>query len=298
VQKLISQDEVFAIIGGGCSNPTLAAKETLEKAKIPTVIHASTHDGITDPVAENIFAVATSSTIESTAQLDFALKQGAKKIAIISMRDAWGRARYTPLIEEMKKRGIEVVADEEMVPDANDATAQVLRLKATGADAVIVLLFPKPAAVFMRDSFKMGYKPLMIGQTGIADPAALEEQVGMPGATENFRTISMVRYVPQDEEVAKYREAIEAKFPGDRLSPFNLFGIGAAQVMINALKEAGPELTQEKVIEALANTKLDVDVYGAPITCSKTDHRCNKSPAWLQKAPGGETKVIDITVIE
>ena len=51
------------------------------------------------------------------------------------MRDSWGRARYTPLMEEFKAKGIKPVADEEMSPDANDATAQVLRLKQTGADA-------------------------------------------------------------------------------------------------------------------------------------------------------------------
>jgi branched-chain amino acid transport system substrate-binding protein len=299
VKKLIFEDKVFAIIGGGCSNATFAAREVLDEAKIPVVIMASVHDGITTPVSPNIFSVALTSTIESQAQLEFAIAQGAKRIAVVSMRDAWGRARYTPLMEAFQKKGIKPVLDEEMAPDANDATAQVLRLKAANADAVLIVLYPKPAAIFMRDAQKLGFKPLAIGQTGIADPAAFEDQVGSPGATASFRTISMVRHTPEDPAVDRWRKAIETKFPGDRLSVYNLFGIGSAQVMVEALKRAGPDLTREKLIAALDGlTDFQTDVYGAGITCTKTDHRCNKAPAWIAKEPGKPVRVLGVTKVE
>lgn len=299
VKKLIHEDKVFAIIGGGCSNATFAAREALDEAKIPVVIMASVHDGITTPVSPTIFSVALTSTIESQAQLDFAIAQGAKRIAVVSMRDAWGRARYTPLMEAFQKKGIKPVLDEEMAPDANDATAQVLRLKAANADAVLIVLYPKPAAIFMRDAQKLGFKPLAVGQTGIADPAAFEDQVGSPGATATFRTISMVRYTPEDPAVDKWRKAIEAKFPGDRLSVFNLFGIGAAQVMVEGLKRAGPDLTREKLVAALNGLKdFQTDVYPGGITCSEIDHRCNKSPAWIAKEPGKPVRVLGVTKVE
>ena len=47
IQKLVHQDQVFALIGGGCSNATFAARESIETAKIPTLVFASVHDGIT-----------------------------------------------------------------------------------------------------------------------------------------------------------------------------------------------------------------------------------------------------------
>lgn len=299
VQKLIFQNEVFALIGGGCSNATFAARETIEKAGIPFLIVASVHDGLTTPPAPNIFSAALTSSIESKAQLKYAQDSGAKKIAVVSMRDSWGRARYTPLMEEFKRLGVKAVADEEMSPDANDATAQVLRLKQTDADAIIMLLYPKPAAIFARDAQKLGFRPILIGQSGIGDPAAFEEQVGVPGATAKFRTISQVRYTPADPEVETWRKLIEAKFPGDRLSVFNLFGIGSAQVLVETLKRAGPDLTRAKLISAMADLKdFPVDVYGAPISCSKEDHRCNKSPAWISKDPGGPVKVLAITRVD
>jgi branched-chain amino acid transport system substrate-binding protein len=109
----------------------------------------------------------------------------------------------------------------------------------------------------------------------------------------------MVRYTPEDPAVEKWRRAIETKFPGDRLSVYNQFGIGSGQVMVEALKRAGPDLTQEKLIAALAGLKdLAIDVYPGPISCSETDHRCHKSPNWIMKEPGGPVKVIGATKVE
>src|SRR5262249_56061715 len=92
---------------------------------------------------------------------------GAKKLAIVSQHDAWGRSRYEPMLQDLKRRGLQVVADEEVTVDQNDGTAQALRLKSAGADAVLLLGYPKAAAVVIRDSIKIGYKPIWIGHTAI-----------------------------------------------------------------------------------------------------------------------------------
>jgi branched-chain amino acid transport system substrate-binding protein len=82
IQKLVHQEQVFAMVGGGCSNATFAAREAIETAKIPTLIFASVHDGITQPPAPNNYSTALTSTIESEAQVLFAQQQGAKRIAM------------------------------------------------------------------------------------------------------------------------------------------------------------------------------------------------------------------------
>ena len=80
---------------------------------------------------------------------------------------------------------------------------------------------------------------------------------------------------------------------------FNLFGIGSAQVMVEVLRRAGPDLTREKLVAALNGLKdFQTDVYPGPITCSETDHRCHKTPAWLAKDPGGPVRVLGATKVE
>jgi branched-chain amino acid transport system substrate-binding protein len=299
VKKLISQDQVFSISGGACSNAAVAAREEIEKAGLPWVVLTAVHDGITRPIAPNIFSPALTSSIESSAQIAFAQKRGIKRLAVIAMHDSWGRSRYEPLIAMLKEQGIKLVADEEMAPDANDATPQVLRLRAANPDGILIILFPKPAAAFLRDSAKLGFKPLLIGQSGIADPVAFEEQVAMPGATANFVTISQVRYTPDAPEIDKWRKAIETKYPNDRLSVYNLFGVGHAQVVVEALKRAGPDLTRQKFLDAMVTLRdFPTDTYGAGITCTKAENRCNKAPVWIRKEVGGPVEIVDITKVE
>jgi branched-chain amino acid transport system substrate-binding protein len=295
VKKLIYQEKVFAIIGGGCSNATLATRPEIEKSGVPFIVFASVADPITHPTAENIFSTALTASAESSAQLDFALKRGAEKIAVVAEHDAWGRARYDPLMAAFEERGIEPVVDLEMALDANDATAQALQVMQSGADAVILVLYPKPAAILVRDLHNLGASPLLLGQSAMSDPVAFAEQVGIPGATDNFYTINQVAFSPTDPQVTKWASLIEEMFPGDRLSPYNLFGIGAAKVAVEALKRAGPELTRATFIEALEGiSDFEAEVYAGPITCGEPPrpHQCNKAPAWL-KAEDGKSVVVN-----
>jgi branched-chain amino acid transport system substrate-binding protein len=295
VKKLIYQEKVFAIIGGGCSNATLATRPEIEKSGVPFIVFASVADPITHPTAENIFSTALTASAESSAQLDFALKRGAEKIAVVAEHDAWGRARYDPLMAAFEERGIEPVVDLEMALDANDGTAQALQVMQSGADAVILVLYPKPAAILVRDLHNLGASPLLLGQSAMSDPVAFAEQVGIPGATDNFYTINQVAFSPTDPQVTKWASLIEEMFPGDRLSPYNLFGIGAAKVAVEALKRAGPELTRATFIEALEGiSDFEAEVYAGPITCGEPPrpHQCNKAPAWL-KAEDGKSVVVN-----
>ncbi len=296
-KKLIYQDQVFMINGGGCSNASIAARPEIEQAKIPWVVSASVADEVTVPTSPYIFSTALTASIESYGQLEFALKHGGKKIAIISQRDAWGRSRYAPLQEAFKKKGVTPVADEEMTPDANDATPQVLRLRQTGADAVLMLLYPKAAAIFMRDAAKLGYKPLVLGQSAISDPIAFREQVGMPGALDRFVTINQMRYTPDDPQVEKWRALIHQYFPGDRLSVYNMFGIGSAEVVVEVLKRAGKDLTREKVLAQLSKLHdFKTSMHPGPVSCTETDHQCHKTPAWIRLA-GDKIEFVAVTPV-
>ena len=142
-KKLIFDDKVFMIHGGGCTNASLAAYPTIKDANIPWVIFASVGDALTSPPAPYIFSTALTASIESYAQVGFVQQKAAKKVAVVSQRDAWGRDRYQQVLEALKKANITPVADEEVTPDSNEATPQVLRIKQAGADAVIMVPIPR-----------------------------------------------------------------------------------------------------------------------------------------------------------
>jgi branched-chain amino acid transport system substrate-binding protein len=293
VKKLAYETKVFALIGGACSNSTLAARPEIEKSGLPFILNSATADAITVPVAKNIFTTQTTGSVESRAQLDYVLSKGAKRIAVVVMKDAWGVARYEPFMQYVAQKNVKLVENLELQGDAVDATPQALKLRAANADAIILILYPKPAAVLMRDALKMGYNPQWVGQTTISDLKAFDAQVGMPGAMNNFVTISSTRFDPSDPALKAWDERIKKLFPNDELSPFNFYGVGAAQVMVEALKNAGPKPTRSRLIAEIGKIKnFKSDAYFGPITCnSPSNHQCNQKPGWFAWKDG---KLIEI----
>jgi branched-chain amino acid transport system substrate-binding protein len=298
VRKLIYDHKVFLSNGGACSNATLATRPEVVKAGIPMVVNSAVADGISAPPSPSIFTTQLTATIESRAQVKYALEQKAKKIAVVAQHDAWGRSRYDPMLTALKDQSLKAVADEEMTVDQNDGTAQALRLMQSGADAVLLVVYPKPAAVLIRDSLKLGYKPLWIGQTAIQDLPQLQEQVGIPGALDRFVSISTIPAHPEDPEMAEWRERIKKLFPSDALSVFNLMGVGSGMVVVEALRRAGPDLTREKFLQAMGTIKnFKTGMYPGPITCNPPkSHQCNQSVAWIKLE--GKPKVIGVTTLE
>jgi branched-chain amino acid transport system substrate-binding protein len=282
VKKLVYEHKVFAILGGACSNSTLAARPEIERAGVPFHVFAAVADGIVDPPAANIYTTQLTASIESRAQIQWALDRGAKKLAIVAQHDAWGRTRYEPMLQDFKRRGLQVVANEEVTVDQNDGTAQALRLKSSGADAVMLVGYPKAAAVVIRDSIKIGYKPLWVGQTAIQDLPALQGLIGISGALVDFVTITTVPGHPDNEQYAEWRKRLKDTFANDELSVFNLMGVAAAEVFAKVLETTGKDLTREKFL-ASYNTieNFKSSIYPGPITC-KDKHQCNQSPAFVK----------------
>jgi branched-chain amino acid transport system substrate-binding protein len=300
VRRLAYNHQVFAILGGACTASTIAAKPEIIRAAVPTVINIAVGDAISHPPEKNIYSVIVTASLESVAQVKFAQDKGAKKIGIVAQHDAWGVPRYQPLMEAMKKSNLTAVADERIADDANDATPQVLRLKAADVDTVLMLARPKAAAALMRDAAKVGFKPTWwVGQTAVQDLDAFEKQVAIPGALDNFVTISYVKHQPSDAAVADWRDRIKAMFPYDNLSPLTLAGISGALVMVEALKRAGPDPTREKFLDAMGAIKnFDTGMFPGPISCNPpASHQCNRGFAWIRKA-GANVETIAVTVVE
>jgi branched-chain amino acid transport system substrate-binding protein len=281
IRTLVSVHKVFSLLGGGCSNATLAARPEIEKAQIPFNNVASVANAISQPVSKYIYTTQLTATIESIAQLQYAVDHGAKKIAVVAQHDAWGRAGYDPLVADFKKRNLNPVIDLEIGPEDQDASQQALKIAQVGADAVLLVLYPKPAIAVARALAKLGYKPMLIGQTAI-DPLTLAKDVGVPGAADRYVTPATVRHLPSDPEMKEWTTLLKKMFPHEEPSTFNLMGVGAAQVMVAALRAAGPSLTRESYLAAMAHIRVETDTLSSIIICDDpVSHQCNTTPAWI-----------------
>src|SRR5262249_61038236 len=96
VKKLIYEHKVFAILGGACSNSTLAARPEIEKAGVPFHVFAAVADGIVEPPAPNIYTTQLTGSIESPGAGAWAGDRGAQTVATARPHGASGRGPSGP----------------------------------------------------------------------------------------------------------------------------------------------------------------------------------------------------------
>ncbi len=273
-KKLIAQDQVFLLHGGSCSNVVMALKPDVIASGVPFVVATAANGSITDPVAANVFqTVATTATMGRT-MVDFAMtKPGAKRIAVISHSDEWGKSGHDPALVELKtKFNLTPVADVTFERGSINATPQVLQIKNARPDFVLAFLYPAEFAIFVREAFKYGLNVPTMGNQAISiqDTA---QQVSNPAIMKNVYVFYPLAAQIGDAKIAKWVDIFTKHNPGVRLESNGLLGMGGAEAVIEALRKAGPDLTRAKFLAALNSLhKFNTGILAAPLEFSPTHH--------------------------
>jgi hypothetical protein len=78
---------------------------------------------------------------------------------------------------------------------------------------------------------------------------------------------------------------------GDRLSTFNLAGIGHAQVVVEVFRRAGPNLTRRGFLDAIPTLRdFPTETMAAASPAPREKTAVYKTPVWLQTEPGGRSR--------
>lgn len=291
VKKLISQDKVFMLHGGVCSGVVMAIKPDVIKSGTPFVVLGAASNLISQPTVANLFhPIATTVTV-AYAMVDFVMtRKGVDKIALVSHSDDWGKSNRDPAVEHLKAAyKLAPVVDLSMERGSSDATPQILKLKESGAQVVLAMLYPAELAIFMRDAYKYGLKIPVLGNQGVS----LEDtrnRAGSPAAVDNLYVFFPLAAPYTDPPMAKWAKLVTKHFPGEKLDTFTFLGMGGTLAIVEALKKAGPDLTQEKFIAALNTIRnFESGVLSAPISFTPEDHAGVKGGHMLTYVKGKPT---------
>lgn len=274
-KKIIAEHNPFILLGFGCSNATLASQPTILEAGIPSIVAGATNDLITTPNNGLYFRVVMKASEEGAMQASFVSTiPNVKKVAVVTQKDAWGTAKWEGFMSAAKLKGLNVLTVEEMTAETVDATAQALKIKSLNPDAIITILYPKPTIVFLRSAHQIGLTKLpIIGHTSVSDLKDLDSKVNLPGALDNFYTISLTSFSPGEPEAAKTTALLKKHLPNEELTQYHLWGIAAGELIVEVIKKSGNDLTRKKFVETLQSTNsFKTSTYPAPLSFSKTDH--------------------------
>ncbi len=278
-KKLIYEDKVFMIIGHPCSGVAMAIKPMLDKEGVPWMGLAA-NPKITNPVVPNSFHVGYTGIASGQTMARFAMsKPGVKKLALVQHSNDWAHGYCNPAAAYIKQNGGEVAVETAMERGSTDATAQVLQIKASGAQAVMGCLYQQELVILLRDMHKFGVKVPVLGALGadfqqtvdqVGDPDAVRQVFFQPyqfkaplgkGPLKEFRDI-FLKYLTKDE-LPKMGEPTN----------FYYFGVPAGIVTVEAFRRAGREATREKWIAAMELIKdFDTGVFADLESFSRENH--------------------------
>ena len=175
-QRLLTQNDVVAILGAFVSTLTIAISEVTERRGIP-LLTMSFADQITGRGFENIFQVVAKASVIGKAQFDDTLAiaaasgQKLERIAIMYEDTAYGTSQAGGLRTGAKNAGVQVVMDEAYPLGITDITPLINKLRSSGAQAVFPVSYLNDSLLIIRAMRQQGITiPAIGGAAGYVIP--------------------------------------------------------------------------------------------------------------------------------
>jgi len=167
-QELINKEKVTATVGYINTGVALASQRFFQEAKIPVMNNVATGSLITqqfkDEPENYIFRNAAHDSIQAPMIVEEAVtRRGFKKVAILADSTNYGQLGRADLETALKAKGITPVAVEKFNIKDVDMTAQLLKAKQAGAEAILTYGIGPELAQIANGMTKLGWKVPMVG---------------------------------------------------------------------------------------------------------------------------------------
>lgn len=175
--RLITQDNVVAMLGSYHSSVSLVATAAAERQGVPFLVADSVALNITTRGFKWTFRSGPIAPDFAKAYTEFLtdLKKSGKKIdtiAIVNENTDYGSSVAASILEAAKAASITVAAQIPYNANSSDVSAQVLQLKTAKPDAVIFISYTADTILYFKTMKSLDYLPsIIIGDdAGFSDP--------------------------------------------------------------------------------------------------------------------------------
>jgi branched-chain amino acid transport system substrate-binding protein len=281
-RRLVEQDQVL-LVWGPLGTPSNTAIQKYMNAKKVPQLHVYTGASKWNDPQHFPWTMGWQPSYQAESKIYAAHILKTKpdaKIAVLYQNDDYGK----DYLEGFEK-GLGAKAKTMIIAKASYETSdptvdsQIVQLQASGANVFFNITTPKFAAMAIRKAYDIGWKPVQYlnsvsGSIGsVLTPAGLEKSVGI--ISVEYLKDPLDPAWKDDKGMNDWRAFMAKYYPEGKLTDvFNVSGYGAAQTLVQVLKQCGDNLTRENVMKQAANLKdlqLDVMLPGIKINTGPTD---------------------------
>jgi len=276
VKELVEREGIFAFVGGVGAACGMAVKDYLAANKVIWVGPSTAISEYVFPVNPYLFAVYPLYEDEGSILTKYVVeKLKARKIAFFYQNDTYGKSGLEGVKARLDHLKMKLVEEITVEPGEKDLSSQMLRLKNSGAEVVIMWVNPTSAAIALKTCATIGYKPQWVSSNTLSDYPLMNKITG--GLWEGVITGAFG--LPPDSNnplMVKYRAAVKKYAPEERWGTFYLAGTLYAEPLVQALKKTGPKLSVEACLKQL-NSIRNFQGIGPVINWSPQVHQGSDS---------------------
>jgi branched-chain amino acid transport system substrate-binding protein len=285
VTRLITQNNVLAVLGEVASSRSLAAAPIAQEKKIPMISPSSTNPKVTE-VGDYIFRVCFIDPFQGTVMAKFAAEHlKAKKVAVLrDVKSDYSVGLADFFTQKFKELGGQVVSDQSYQSGEIDFKAQLTQIRATKPEAIFVPGYYTEVGLIARQARQLGITAPLLGGDGW-DSSKLYEIGGQAingSYFSNHYTTESTDPVVVDF-IKKFKERYNETPDG-----LAALGYDAAKVLIEAMKRA-PDLSPKAIRDEIAKTK---DMVGVTGKITLNEQRNAVKPAVVVKVDGTTNRYV------
>ena len=261
---------VALIVGGTLTATSAAISRVTSSSKIAQVYMTPTSQlwNAKAGIVKYLFEATPRNELEAAKLLGFAkTKLTAKRIAILHDDGAYGSQGTLIVQGEAKTQGLDVADDEAFPIGASDVTAQLTKIKSSGADTIVIWTASPTAAIAVRQIRQLGIKMNVIGSTGIVSDNFLR-LTGKDG--EGVYADVDLNFTHPNQQQETFLRAYRSAY-GARPSNFASFAWDAAHIAALALDQSHFTFDGDTVSAALIALKPYAGTTGT-YKFSDSDH--------------------------
>ncbi|MBR0750627.1 ABC transporter substrate-binding protein [Bradyrhizobium jicamae] len=260
-RRLVESDEVLLIFGGVGTPTNSAVHKYLNDKKVPQLFLGSGAAKWDDP--KNFpWTVGWQPTYrdEALAYARYIKASHANaRVAVLYQNDDLGKD-YLKALEEGLGSAEAIVARAPYETTSPTVDTQILLLKNSGADVVLVAATPKFAAQAIRKIAEIGWKPTTIisnvsaSISGVLEPAGKDNSTGV--ISSQYLKDSTDPALKDDAGYKQWAAFMDKYLPdANKADWLNVYGYTIAQTLVTVLKAAGNDLTRANVMKQATNLK-------------------------------------------
>jgi branched-chain amino acid transport system substrate-binding protein len=262
-RRLVEEDGVLAIFGSLGTPANMAIYKYLNQRKVPQLFIASGASKWRD--YENspwTMSGTINYVIEGGIYAKYILlKHSDAKIAVLYQNDDFGKDYLTGFKEVLGDRGAKMIVAEASY-ETTDPTidSQIITLSQSGADTLVEFSLTKFTSQAIRKVAALDWKPMHFvpstsnGIGAVLLPAGLDHAVGLYSGQTN-KTAADPQWA-NDPGYEAWLAFMHKYLPDADLNDvYYVAGYNQAELMAQALKQCGDDLTRENLMRQAANIK-------------------------------------------